>query len=371
MIGGRYVKGEQIRINYEAYRLTTGLSDVTISIIRSDGNKEIDSGSMTELNSTNAPGIYYYDWTPTKPGTMTIYCDSVSKPKTYVDILKVDGRGSKYTQVMGVHGGMSRVTVNDTWTEIEKQRFLDETKSISESHKKSVDAMSTLVNSIETLDKRMKYIETNVGDKIMESQRMSQNIFGEVAGKINRLDTKNQDTSSKVLLSNDSTNTLNKNLMSSVKDKIEIINDKIKAVDNLISENKVLKSEVVVLNTGVKSLRGEVSNVGKFLSDNFYLKADEMNRKIKDQQVVIQTLSEFNSKAIKELNENPSQTSSIEKRFLITPKIQNINTPISHKIVFLQDLKKGVEEASQMNDSKGAIIRRLDAPFKQVEYLKE
>lgn len=265
MIGGRYVKGEQIRINYEAYRLTTGLSDVTISIIKSDGNKEINGASMTELNSSNAPGIYYYDWTPTKPGTMTIYCDSVSKPKTYVDILQVDARGSKYTQVMGVHGGMSKVTINDTWTELEKQKFLDETRKISEAHEKSTEIMASLVNSIKQFDKRIGGIEVNSKMHEEKARTDSHNMFKEIATKVNQLNSKNEEVSARILSSNFTTKKLSENLDKSIKEKIDLIDFKLKRIDEVYNTNIALSEKIVNLKDEIKELHNNISQFGQIL----------------------------------------------------------------------------------------------------------
>lgn len=103
---------------------------------------------------------------------------------------------------------------------------------------------------------------------------------------------------------------------------------------------------------------------------------NEQKEKIKEQEQSITFLQKSNFNLIKELTqkrileEEPNVNERL-LRFLITPNFHNINIPIKHKIVFLQNLKEAIEEASNMNDSKGAIIQRLDAPFKQIEYLKE
>ena len=273
MIGGRYVKGEQIRINYTAKRLTTGLSDVTISILRSDGNKEIDGASMTELNATNAPGVYYYDWTPTKPGTMTIYCDSTSQPNTYIDILQVDSRGSKYTQVMGVHGGMSRVTVNDTWTGAEKQKFLDEVRNIAEAHKKSVESLMGLSGEVSELNKQIKFIDSRVENQVSKSQRMSQNMFQQVANKVNKLNEETTEHSSKLLTSNLENSKLFQELSGSINKKLNQFDDKIETtkelqdskVNKLQDTNIVLSEKVNNLKNEIKELHENVSQFGKIL----------------------------------------------------------------------------------------------------------
>jgi len=144
----RYVVRERVRIYYESKRLATGLTDVKIDIVKTDGNKEIDSADMTELNSTNAPGIYYYDWVPTNAGTYLCYIDAVSDDykRTMTSQLDIVGRSSKYTQVMGVHGGMStnRVTVRDTWTDKEKNDLLSTLDKLST----RLDLMSASISGL-------------------------------------------------------------------------------------------------------------------------------------------------------------------------------------------------------------------------------
>lgn len=107
---------------------------------------------------------------------------------------------------------------------------------------------------------------------------------------------------------------------------------------------------------------------------DFHTSLNELNEKIKEQEKKLEeqqrflTLCKFSYNAIKQQQMIEIGTASKEPRFLATPKV--LNTTI-HKIVFFKDLKKSIEEASNLNDSKGAIIQRLDAPFKQIEYLKE
>jgi hypothetical protein len=97
--------------------------------VKTDGNKEINQDAMAELSATNAPGIYYYDWVPTHGGTYLCYIDSLTDDykRTMTYQLDIVARGSKYAQVMGVHGGMTqnRVTVRDTWTDDEKKKYLE------------------------------------------------------------------------------------------------------------------------------------------------------------------------------------------------------------------------------------------------------
>jgi len=276
----RVVKKETVRLNYEAYRLTTGLSDVTISIVRSDGNKEINGATMTELNSTNAPGIYYYDWVPTHVGTYVIYCDSTSKPRTFTDTIMVDGRSSKYTQVMGVHGGMSKVTYQDTWTNDEKQKVLNIMDALS-------NKTDLLTNNIEVTNNQLK--ETK--NKIIATEM--------------KLDKTKQD---KIEILNEIT---------PLKEKIELQNN----INNvMIEDNKILFSELkdelsnnskVLLKLLVKA---EIENRDKNLAIQ-----DELNKQIENNKDIINKLNEKQIKdqeSILKLNEaiNKIKT-SVEKKY--------------------------------------------------------
>lgn len=61
---------QSVELMYRAKGKKTGLTDVIITIIDvSDGTKVVDSQSMEEVSSTNAPGIYRYTWSPSSSGT--------------------------------------------------------------------------------------------------------------------------------------------------------------------------------------------------------------------------------------------------------------------------------------------------------------
>lgn len=51
---------------------------VTVNVYDSLGNKEIDTGTMTELGST---GIYYYNWFPRKRTTYIAVMDCAARPR--------------------------------------------------------------------------------------------------------------------------------------------------------------------------------------------------------------------------------------------------------------------------------------------------
>lgn len=70
---------ESETIYYVAYKYTSGLSDVDITIIDlSDGSEELTATSMTEVGSS---GVYEYAHTFNTAGDYLVKCDSTSKPK--------------------------------------------------------------------------------------------------------------------------------------------------------------------------------------------------------------------------------------------------------------------------------------------------
>ena len=79
-------QNEAITIVYTAHRHTSGLSDVTVTIIDlSDGSEELTATTMTEAGST---GVYTYAHTYTSTGDFQVQCNSTSIPRlgdeTYV-----------------------------------------------------------------------------------------------------------------------------------------------------------------------------------------------------------------------------------------------------------------------------------------------
>jgi len=71
-------QNEAITIVYAAFKYTSGLTDVTVTIIDlSDGSEELTATTMTEAGST---GIYTYSHTYTSTGDYLIKCNSTSYP---------------------------------------------------------------------------------------------------------------------------------------------------------------------------------------------------------------------------------------------------------------------------------------------------
>lgn len=65
-------------IYYTAYKFTSGLSDVDVTIIDlSDGSEELTATSMTEVGSS---GVYEYAYTFNTAGDYLVKCDSTSYP---------------------------------------------------------------------------------------------------------------------------------------------------------------------------------------------------------------------------------------------------------------------------------------------------
>jgi len=77
-------------IYYEAFKYTSGLSDVSITIVDlSDGTDELTSTTMTEVGSS---GVYSYAHTFNTAGDYLIKCDSTSTPKLSAEkYIVIDG----------------------------------------------------------------------------------------------------------------------------------------------------------------------------------------------------------------------------------------------------------------------------------------
>ena len=92
----RYNTGDDVRIIYESWRLTTGLSDAKIDIWKPDLTKAVSNTAMTEIGS----GMYYYDYTPTATGTYVCLCDSVTQPRVSIDKFFVDNQLTNSRKVL-------------------------------------------------------------------------------------------------------------------------------------------------------------------------------------------------------------------------------------------------------------------------------
>ena len=171
----RYVTTEKVMLYYEAYRLTTGLSDVTISIVKDDGTKLVDGEAMSELNSTNAPGVYYYTlkFTSGQEGNYLIYCDSASKQRTQIYSVVIMGRSSRYTQVMGVHGGMSRTIMKGVWTKEEKEKIIDKINQVDELPK-ALDVLRGMQEILSSLVGKIE--ESNIKPLQRELQELKESV---------------------------------------------------------------------------------------------------------------------------------------------------------------------------------------------------
>jgi len=60
-------------LQYNAKNNATGATCKIRIVKLSDGTKTINDASMTEVSSTNAPGLYRYSWTPTTSGWYIAY----------------------------------------------------------------------------------------------------------------------------------------------------------------------------------------------------------------------------------------------------------------------------------------------------------
>lgn len=79
-------RNEEITIQYRAHKYTSGLSDVTYTIIDLSDGSTYATGSMTEIGST---GIYDVDYTFTALGRYDFRCDSTSTPRPSVNMYNV------------------------------------------------------------------------------------------------------------------------------------------------------------------------------------------------------------------------------------------------------------------------------------------
>ena len=246
----RYVVRERVRIYYESKRLATGLTDVKIDIVKTDGNKEINSETMAELSSTNAPGIYYYDWVPTNGGTYLCYIDSLTDDykRTMTSQLDIVSRSSKYAQVMGVHGGMStnRVTVRDTWTEKEKYDLLNTMDKLST----RLDLMSASINGLGiNVDNQSSKIITlrEDNEKSRDTLRLNQiTSMEQINHKLGQLDTRIEMNIAKQTIGATQTNLNFKN----TNNELSLLKDSnIELKSNMDSQVKILKDQYLnVLN---------------------------------------------------------------------------------------------------------------------------
>lgn len=157
----RYVVREKIRIYYEAKRLATGLTDVTIDVTKPDGTKSVDGASMTEFGS----GIYYYDWTPTSPNTYLVTCDSASVPRTHFESLIIFSRTSRYGQEIRGGGGMvSRTVYSDIWSTDEKNAVLRFMSSLAKWTKAQEAFNISISDTIRSIPGLVKQADDNVAN---------------------------------------------------------------------------------------------------------------------------------------------------------------------------------------------------------------
>jgi len=76
LIKNYYQKDEPFRINYRATDFVTGLTDVRITIRKSNGVVVVNDVQMTELGE----GIYFYNFTPTEATLYVAEVNSASNP---------------------------------------------------------------------------------------------------------------------------------------------------------------------------------------------------------------------------------------------------------------------------------------------------
>jgi len=315
----RYVIRERIRFYYESKRLTTGLTDVKIDIVKTDGNKEIDSASMTELNSTNAPGVYYYDWVSLNPGTYLIYCDAVSDEykRTMISQIEVMSRSSKYTQVMGVHGGMStnRVTVRDTWTEKEKYDLLNTMDKLST----RLDLMSASINGLginvdNQSSKIIKLREDN--EKSKDTLRLNQiTTMEQINHKLGELDTRIEMNIAKQTIGATQNNLNFKNTQNELS---LLQNSNIQLKSDIQGQVNILKDQYLnvinnftLLNNRFQELRGDIEE-SHHLKEKLLNAKNSLLAQKKMLEDIAKNLEDSEEIIDKKINVNPEEF-SIEK----------------------------------------------------------
>jgi len=79
-------KGMEATVYYKAYRHTSGLTDVTYTIIDLSDGSTTTSGTMTEIGSC---GVYEFAYTFTSLGDYEVKCDSTSTPSPLSKVYNV------------------------------------------------------------------------------------------------------------------------------------------------------------------------------------------------------------------------------------------------------------------------------------------
>jgi hypothetical protein len=80
------VKNEPYRIYYVAYNFTSGLTDVSLTILAPD---ETIVGPFIMIESAQRTGVYVYDYIPLIAGQFYAEMNSVATPKAVVEVIDV------------------------------------------------------------------------------------------------------------------------------------------------------------------------------------------------------------------------------------------------------------------------------------------
>ena len=259
-----YELGSQLRIFYESKRLTTGLSDVAITLWDPTGTEIITGSSMTELGS----GIYYFDYTPTSVGTYIHRVDSPSNQRILIDRLIIQDTSSIVSSNIATGGGGGALSADIAF---DLKRIADNTVRR--------DDVGSIVDQVirDAISDQMDILIKESSEKTKEFSHFVEETKSKVGSEIFEVFSKeleNNLTSFENVLSKKEDSFqeyLNHNLklQSSIKTNLESKSEILKKeVDNLKNQSLKFKDEVSIFHKeSHKQESQKVEKTNKFLGD--------------------------------------------------------------------------------------------------------
>src|SRR4030042_1490211 len=262
----RYENGETVRILYEAKALTTGLTDVKITIWGPVGTKLVNAAAMTELSD----GLYYYDYTIPSVGNFISQCNSATLPRyvndkflavaaggagvTIADIWNANLNDYKKSGTMGKMmkhgGGLYQSSVKGGLTEKDKEEFIKGLNKIFDQQK---DFEKTLNNVQKRMDELDQIIKTT-NDNIDMNTNKIENSF---IDKHDISDSKTNETTLKIAsLCDEITNLKDKDTI--IEGIIKELNEE-KAVKELHQKVDNFKTNMIDLDNSIKNINNDVN----------------------------------------------------------------------------------------------------------------
>ena len=118
------------RVYAMGYRYQSSITDLKVSVFTPDGVLDIDSATMTELDST---GIYYYDYTASAEGDYACYISSATTNQKDIFVIH-------YTKVINdIHGNVQIIKITDETTDLKLNEDTTKLKLIEKQIKLNVN----------------------------------------------------------------------------------------------------------------------------------------------------------------------------------------------------------------------------------------